>query len=78
MLRIEVHDQTGTWNIYNAYAEPKQKLDFNVTVVGTAQLDTYINDELQNSATIGVEPPLLAKKHTKPPEAAPVPKGVPT
>jgi beta-lactam-binding protein with PASTA domain len=77
-VRIEVHDQTGTWNVYNAYAEPRQKLDFNLTVVGTAQLETYINGELVSTTSIGVEPPLPAKRRSTPPRAAPVPKGVPT
>jgi hypothetical protein len=77
-VRIEVHDQTGTWDVYDAYAEAKQKLDFNLTVVGTAELDTYVNNELLNSTTIGVEPPLPAKKRSSPPRAAAVPKGVPT
>ena len=37
-----------------------QKLDFNVTVVGTAELDTYVNNELLNATKLGVEPPHLA------------------
>lgn len=57
-MRLEVRDQTGTWNVFDAYAQPRQKLDFNLTVVGTAELDTYINNELVSSQTLGVEPPL--------------------
>ncbi len=45
-MRVEVHDETGTWNVYNAYAEPKQRLDFNLTAVGTAELDVFVNDGL--------------------------------
>jgi beta-lactam-binding protein with PASTA domain len=56
-VRIQVSDQTGTWNVYNAYAQGGQKLEFNLTVIGTAELDTYVNNELVNQSTLGVEPP---------------------
>ncbi len=56
-VRIEVRDDTGTWNVYNGYAQGGQKLDFNVTAVGTAEIDTYINNELLNQTQIGREPP---------------------
>ncbi len=55
-VRIEVRDDTGTWNVYDGFAQGGQKLDFNVTAVGTAELDTYINNELQNQTVIGREP----------------------
>jgi beta-lactam-binding protein with PASTA domain len=57
-VRVQLHDQTGTWNAYEAYAQPRQKLDFNLTAVGTAELNLYINNELLSSTTLGVEPPL--------------------
>lgn len=57
IVRIEVRDDTGTWNVYNGYAQGGQKLDFNVTAIGTAELDTYINNELLNQTKIGTEPP---------------------
>jgi beta-lactam-binding protein with PASTA domain len=56
-VRMEVHDETGTWNVYNGYAQGGQKLDFNLTVVGQSELDTYINNELLSQVTLGVEPP---------------------
>ncbi len=56
-VRIEVRDDTGTWNVYNGFAQGGQKLDFNVTAVGSAELDTYINNELLNQTQIGKEPP---------------------
>jgi len=75
LVRIEVRDQTGTWNVYDAYAQPKQKLDFNLTVIGTAKLDMYVNNELQSSTTLGVEPPLPPKHRGKPPQTqAPQPE----
>jgi serine/threonine-protein kinase len=55
-VRIEVRDETGTWNVYDGFAQGGQKLDFNVTAVGTAELDTYINNELENQTVIGREP----------------------
>jgi len=55
-VRIEVRDDTGTWNVYDGFAQGGQKLDFNVTAVGTAELDTYINNELLNQTVIGREP----------------------
>jgi beta-lactam-binding protein with PASTA domain len=57
-VRVQLHDQTGTWNAFEAYAQPRQKFDFNLTVIGTAELDMYVNNELLNSTTLGVEPPL--------------------
>jgi len=67
-VRIEVRDDTGTWNVYDGYAQGGQKLDFNVTAIGTAELDTYINNELQNQTVIGREPatakPGSSAKHT--------------
>lgn len=66
-VRIELHDDTGTWNLYNGYAQGGQKLDFNVTAIGTAVVDTYINNELLNQTVIGKEPPM--------PKPTPMPKG---
>jgi serine/threonine-protein kinase len=55
-VRIEVRDDTGTWNVYDAFAQGGEKLDFNLTAVGTAEVDTYINNELQNQTVVGREP----------------------
>ncbi|MBV8298204.1 MAG: PASTA domain-containing protein [Candidatus Eremiobacteraeota bacterium] len=55
-VRIEVRDDTGTWNVYDGFAQGGQKLDFNVTAVGSAELDTYVNNELLNQTQIGREP----------------------
>ena len=56
-VRMQVRDDTGTWNVYDGYAQGGQKLDLNVTAIGTAELDTYVNNELLDSAKIGIEPP---------------------
>ena len=52
-VRLQVRDQTGTWNVYDGFAQGGQKFDFNLTVVGTAELETYINNELLNQTTLG-------------------------
>lgn len=56
-VRVQVRDQTGMWNVYDGFAQGGQKLDLNITAVGTAELDTYVNNELLYSAKLGVEPP---------------------
>jgi beta-lactam-binding protein with PASTA domain len=68
-VRVTVHDETGTWDVYNAYAEPKAKLDFNLTVVGTAELDVFVNNELIDSAKLGVEPKIQERQQVGPPPA---------
>jgi beta-lactam-binding protein with PASTA domain len=55
-VRLQVRDQTGTWNVYDGYAQGGQKFDFNLTVVGSAELETYINNELLNQTALGAEP----------------------
>ena len=68
-VRIEIRDDTGTWNVYDGFAQGGQKLDFNVTAVGSAEIDTYINNELLNQTQIGHEPnrwiPSLKSDSTK-------------
>ena len=54
---MTVRDETGTWNVFDGYEPGGAKLDLNVTAVGTAELDTYVNNELLDVAKIGVEPP---------------------
>jgi beta-lactam-binding protein with PASTA domain len=56
-VRMQVRDETGTWDVFDGFAQGGQKLDLNVTAVGAAELETYVNDELLDSATLGTEPP---------------------
>jgi serine/threonine-protein kinase len=65
-VRVQVRDETGTWNVYDAFAQPKAKLDFNLTVVGTAELDIFVNDELIDSTKLGVEPAAQEKQQVGP------------
>jgi serine/threonine-protein kinase len=62
-VRMVVRDDTGTWNVFDGYAQAGQKIDLNVTAVGTAELDTYVNNALLDSTKIGVEPPLPPIPH---------------
>ncbi|GAC1348815.1 MAG: hypothetical protein NVSMB19_00800 [Vulcanimicrobiaceae bacterium] len=66
IVRVQVRDETGTWNVYNAYAQPKQRLDFNLTVVGTAELDVFVNEELINSTRLGNEPAMQERQQLGP------------
>lgn len=79
IVRVQVRDETGTWNVYNAYAQPKQRLDFNLTVVGTAELDVFVNEELINSTKLGSEPALQERQELgpPPPHSSPIATTVP-
>lgn len=79
VVRVQVRDETGTWNVYNAYAEPKQRLEFNLTVVGTAELDVFVNEELISSTKLGVEPPNQERQELgpAPPHSSPSPSARP-
>jgi beta-lactam-binding protein with PASTA domain len=72
-VRMVVRDATGTWNVYDGYAQGGQKLDLDVTAIGTSELDTYVNNELLDVTKFGVEPPSPAPSH--PP--SPAPSGAP-
>jgi hypothetical protein len=41
-------------------------LDFNLTVVGTAELDVFVNEELIDSTKLGIEPPAQEKQEVAP------------
>ena len=69
-LRIGVRDDTGEWNVYDGFAMPGQRLDFDLTVVGTSWVDVYLNNALQSQTQLGKEPP----RPTPSPERAGLPK----
>ncbi|MGD0475729.1 MAG: PASTA domain-containing protein [Candidatus Velthaea sp.] len=66
-VRMEIHDETGTWNVYDGFAQGGQKLDFNLTVVGKSELDTYINNELLSQVTLGGDAPHPSPSPTRKP-----------
>jgi serine/threonine-protein kinase len=55
-VRLSLTDATGTYDFYHAFAEPGQKLDFNVTALGTSLLDMYVNNTLVAEERLGTEP----------------------
>jgi beta-lactam-binding protein with PASTA domain len=66
-VKLTVTDATGKYDLYHAYAEPGQKLDFNVTAVGTSLVDLFVNDRLVGETRLGTEPPVVyGKKPAKP------------
>jgi hypothetical protein len=67
-VRLSVRDETGSWNVFDSFAQPGQRLDLDVTTIGTAWLDTYLNNELLNQTQLGKEPP------TPPPSPKPAPQ----
>jgi beta-lactam-binding protein with PASTA domain len=56
-VRLAVTDATGQYDLYNAYAQPGQKLDFTVSALGTSVVDMYVNDVLVGETRLGDEPP---------------------
>jgi beta-lactam-binding protein with PASTA domain len=56
-VRLSLTDATGRYDLYRAFAEPGQKLDFTVTAIGTSLLDMYVNDSLVGETRLGTEPP---------------------
>ncbi len=56
-LRLSVTDATGQYDLYRAFAEPGQKMDFMITTVGTSLLDMYVNGTLVGEQRLGTEPP---------------------
>lgn len=55
-VRLVMHDATGTYDVYDAYAQPGQKLDFTVTALGTSLVDMYANNVLVGETRLGLEP----------------------
>lgn len=56
-VRIVVSDATGQYNLYDAYAQPGQKLDFNLTAIGSSTVGVFVNNVLLSQSILGVEPP---------------------
>ncbi len=55
--QVIVTDDTGKWALYDGYARPGQKLDFNVTAIGTSVVDLFVNNALIAESRLGREPP---------------------
>jgi beta-lactam-binding protein with PASTA domain len=68
-VRIEVRDETGTWDLYNAYAQPRQKLDFNLTAIGSSEIDMYVDNELLSATKLAKDPSARTSANSAPMEA---------
>ncbi len=71
-VRFSVSDETGSYDLFNGYAQPGQKYDFNVTTIGTSAIYFFVNDTLLGETKVGQEPK-DAYKGVKPPKASPTP-----
>ncbi|GAC1389470.1 MAG: hypothetical protein NVSMB31_05480 [Vulcanimicrobiaceae bacterium] len=58
-VQVIVSDMSGKWTMYDAYAQPGQKLDFNVSAMGTAVVDLFVNNALIAESRLGREPPAV-------------------
>lgn len=66
-VRLSVTDATGRYDLYRAFAEPGQKLDFTISALGTSLLDMYVNDKLVAEERLGTEPPkVYSSSHPSP------------
>ncbi len=65
-VRVRVTDATGQYDLYHAYAEPGQKLDFTVTAVGTSVVDMFVNGRLVGETRLGSEPPVIYDEKPRP------------
>jgi beta-lactam-binding protein with PASTA domain len=72
-VKLTVTDATGKYDLYHAFAEPGQKLDFTVTAIGTSLVDMYVNDVLVGETRLGVEPPAVYSKKPASPSAESTP-----
>jgi serine/threonine-protein kinase len=55
-VRLTITDATGKYDLYHAFADAGQKLDFTITAIGTSVLDMYVNNTLVGETRIGTEP----------------------
>ncbi len=77
-LRLTVTDATGKYDLFRAFAQPGQKLDFNVTAVGTSVVDMYVNDQLVGEQRLGREPAVVYGNKAVTPKPSGSPRAVPS
>lgn len=65
-VKLTMYDATGKYDLYHAFAEPGQKLDFTVTAVGTSVLGMYVNNTLVGETRLGAEPPAIYTEKASP------------
>ncbi len=55
-VRLAVSDATGTYDLFNAYAQAGQKFDFTVTAVGSSVVAMFVNGTKVGTTVLGEEP----------------------
>jgi len=55
-VRLTAADVTGTFDVFSWFAQPGEKMDFNVTTVGTSDIYFYANNTLVGRTHVGTEP----------------------
>jgi beta-lactam-binding protein with PASTA domain len=65
-VKLTMYDATGKYDLYHAYAEPGQKLDFTVTAVGTSVIGMYVDNVLVGETRLGAEPPAIYTQKASP------------
>ena len=65
-VNLRVTDATGTYDAFNAYAQPGQKLDFVVSTLGTSVVDLFVDDVLVGETRLGNEPEAIYDQKPKP------------
>lgn len=71
-VQVIVTDATGKWTLYDGFAQPGQKMDFNVNAFGTSVVDFFVNNNLVAEHRLGSEPPAVYEQPRKP-HASPSP-----
>ncbi|MBC5815401.1 MAG: hypothetical protein GIW97_02565, partial [Candidatus Eremiobacteraeota bacterium] len=68
-VQLIVTDMTGKYTLYDAFAQPGQKLDFTVPAMGTSVVDFFVNNALIAESRLGREPPAVYSEPRKPGES---------
>jgi len=69
-VRLSVTDATGTYDLFDGYAQPGQKYDFTVTAIGSSMVEFYVNGTKVGTTILGEEPGAVYDE--KPPKTPPM------
>jgi beta-lactam-binding protein with PASTA domain len=58
-VRLAVTDATGTYDLFDGYAQPGEKFDFTVTAVGSSNVAMFVNGTKVGTTVLGEEPPAV-------------------
>jgi beta-lactam-binding protein with PASTA domain len=59
---LRLTDATGTYDVFDAYAQPGQKMNFTVAALGTSVVDMFVDNHLVGETRLGDEPPKIYGK----------------